>query len=375
MPTIKLSDPTIRALRTPDTGQITYWDEALSGFGVRLASGGSKSFIVMQGEQRRRVTIGRYPVLSLADARAKAKRIMAEITLGTYEKPMRANTFEYYLEQFLESQRKKNRARTAAEYTRLLKTHFSKPFGKIAIDKVEKRDISKIIEALIPRAGECQHALTALKVFYNWCIGQGFLVLSPCAGMKSPTRAIARERVLSIDELKKVLEGCGSIGYPYGMIVQLLALTGQRRNEIASLRWEWIDSENKTITLPSSLTKNKKPHTLPYGDRVAEILATIPNTGSLLFPARGRKDVPFSGWSKAKNELDTLCAFDDWVLHDLRRSLATGLAALGTPIHVTEKLLNHVSGTMAGIVSVYQRHAYMDEMREAIGKWEFSLNN
>jgi len=155
----------------------------------------------------------------------------------------------------------------------------------------------------------------------------------------------------------------------FAKIVQLLLLTGQRRGEIAALRSTFVDKEQQLITLPPELTKNKHQHTFPYGAMSAPLL----EGAGLLFPARGYEDRPFIGWSKCKAAFDRGCGVLNWTLHDLRRTFATNLAALGVPIQVTEKLLTHISGATGGIVAIYQRHAYMEEMRAAIEAWETKL--
>tara|TARA_R110000868_G_scaffold20217_1_gene85781 strand:- start:6533 stop:7168 length:636 start_codon:yes stop_codon:yes gene_type:complete len=193
---------------------------------------------------------------------------------------------------------------------------------------------------------------------------------------------VSRDRVINDDELKLILAHAFAEDSTFNNILLLLLLTGQRRNEIASLQSDGIDFKSKTITLPALVTKNKRPHTFPFGKMTEMILKKalekaekrVPENAKqdaplLLFPARG-KDTPFAGWSKAKPDFDKGCPVAHWTLHDLRRTCATNLAALGVPVHVTEKLLNHVSGTTSGIVAVYQRHAYIDEMREAIEAWE-----
>ncbi len=159
-----------------------------------------------------------------------------------------------------------------------------------------------------------------------------------------------------------------------------MILTGQRRGEIASLKWSYVDRDNRTITLPATLTKNRRQHTFPYGQGVADILGVIPEQGDYLFPAsrdhvRGKPTTVFNGWPKAKAELDQkLEGVDPWTLHDLRRTFSSGLAALGVAQVVVEKLLNHVSGgTLSPIAQVYNRHSYMEEMRAAIAAWEAKL--
>ena len=168
--------------------------------------------------------------------------------------------------------------------------------------------------------------------------------------------------------------------YPFGFIVMLLILTGQRRGEIAALKWSYINVDDRTITLPAEATKNRRQHTFPFGQGVADILEGMPQLGDYLFPAsrehvRGKPTTVFNGWPKAKAQLDAkLENVEPWTLHDLRRTFSTGLAALGIAQVVVEKLLNHVSGgALSPIAQVYNRHSYMAEMRAAIEAWEDKL--
>jgi integrase len=152
--------------------------------------------------------------------------------------------------------------------------------------------------------------------------------------------------------------------------VQLLILTGQRAGEIAALRWEWIGED--TLTFPAEITKNGRATTTPTGTVTRQIIAEVPRLGVLLFPARGYTDKPFRGFGTSKLSLDK-CGVEAFTHHDLRRTFATNMAKLGVRLEVTEKLLNHVSGSLGGIVGVYQRHDFKDEMREAVTKWEAHL--
>lgn len=166
---------------------------------------------------------------------------------------------------------------------------------------------------------------------------------------------------------------CGERLNPYGGIVQLLILTGQRRGEIASMEWSWIGEAE--ITLPAGFTKNKRAHSFPLSPMTMNVLEEFPESDGLLFPARGHADRPFSGWSKSKPRFDKGIDVTDYTLHDLRRTFSSNMARLGTPIQVTEKLLNHVSGTVSGVAAVYNRYSYMDEMREALQRHDEFLTN
>jgi len=370
VPKINLTDITVRKLRPPPAGQITYWDSTLTGFGLRVSQGGAKTFTVVHGARRERLTIGRYPIISLAEARTAARRILAERTLGAHRSP--SINFDEALKQFFSTHcDQNNRVSTATETKRLLSKHFLPGFRKEAVGDITPHDISKRIDRLLATPSEANHAFTAIRSFFRWATRRHYVRHNPCEGMQIPTRAVARDRVLTDQELAQIYKTATQLGYPFGTIVQLLILTGQRRGEIGSMRWGYI--EERTVSLPSSLTKNNREHVFPLGETAASILERVPRFNSpYLFPARGR-DTPFNGWSKCKAAFDRTCSVGSWTLHDLRRTFATNLAALGIPVQVTEKLLNHASGTTAGIVAVYQRHTYMDEMRAAIELWEHRL--
>ena len=383
MSTQRLTDIGMKALRLPETGkQEVYWDENLRGFGVRISPAGAKTFFVMRSTDlsRTRETIGRYPEISLAEARTEAKRILAERTLGK-SRPTNI-TYDEALKRFLLACEQKNKPRTVADYRRHLNLHFK--FGAMQLSEITLKEISRRVDRLKATPSEQSHAFVALKIFLRWAVKHRMLERSPIEMMTIPSRKGGRERALNSDEIAAVYSAARSTPYPFGTIVQLLLLTGQRRGEIAALRWDWIDQPNKTITLPSSITKNGRQHTFPYGELVEAVLAAIPLQGDFLFPAtrtnvRGKPTTIFNGWGKPKALLDAAiaeagAAIPHWTLHDLRRTFATNLAALETPVHVTEKLLNHLSGTVSGVAAIYNRHTYMDEMRRAITSWEQLLS-
>jgi integrase len=216
---------------------------------------------------------------------------------------------------------------------------------------------------------EADHAFRYVRTFFNFCVKRGLIDASPVARLEAPSKGQSRERVLSPDELTKIWKQAEKIGYPYGTIVRLLILCGQRAAETAALSWSWIDDQG--ISLPSYITKNRRASRIPYGPLTKQVLATVPRTGDLLFPARGYTDKPFVGFGVSKIVLDE-CGVKNFTHHDLRRSYSTIMASsdVGAPIHVLEKLLNHSSGTLRGVASIYNRYSYWEEMREAVEKYE-----
>lgn len=384
-----LSDLAIRKMPNPDK-RIEIWDAKIPGFGLRVAPTGLKVFILVyrhKGKQRR-LALGRYPFISLADARSKAIAAIKDLNDGidpagdpeaeeAEAKRLEAYTFDKAVDAFVRLHcQRYNREVTARDTERILKTRFVSRWAKRDIREITRTDILKVlddtVEAGLPSAAN--HALSAIRKFFNWCVERGMLEVSPCQGVKKPANNNSRERVLDAAELAAVWKGAELVGYPFGPIVKLLILTAQRRNEVANMQWSQIDFEACTWTLPSELTKNKRQHVVPLSPGAAKLLTTLPRfTTDFVFPARGENPA-FAHFSRGKLKLDALSDVAEWTLHDLRRTAATHMAQLGTPPHVIERLLNHVSGTFGGVAGIYNRFQYLDEMREAVTAWEAKVH-
>jgi integrase len=336
-----------------------YFDTRLTSFGLRVGKN-RRTWLVVKGPNRTKIALGHYPSLSLQDAR---RRALAALAAPDEKAP--SPTFPEAREAFLTKHGSALRPRSLYQLTRNLQRHFS---WKTTLDKITHHEVATALEA-IAAPSQRAHALKDIRTFFNWCVPR-YLPSSPCVGLKKPTQQ-PRDRTLSDNELKRVWRKAEEIGYPYGTIVQLLILTGQRSGEIAALRWDWIEAD--TLTIPAAIAKNGRATTIPIGKMAQAIIADVPRFAPLLFPARGYDDKPFRGFGTRKIVLDE-CGVSDFTHHDLRRTFATNLAALGVRLEVTEKLLNHVSGSLGGIVSVYQRHDFKDEMRAAIAAWEKRLS-
>lgn len=367
MPTANLSDRTLKALESPTFGQTTLWDESLSGFGVRVSQGGAKSFVVVYGPNRTRKTIGRYPTISLKQARDKAKELLAAFTLGL--EAQRSISWADARSQFLKDCERKNKPNTVAYYRKRLDAHFR--HGKKNLADLTKQDLLQKIRRISTSASEQHHAFVVVRTLLNWAVREDFLDANPLQGVKGFKPAKARERVLSDQELKTIMRHAKAAPFPYGRIVEVLIRTGMRRGEVAHLEWGFIEDADKLLILPADLVKNNRTHSIPIGEGLAGTLASIPRINQYLFPSSHEKAIVFNGWGKAKERFDEgLEAVAPYTLHDLRRTFATAHARIGTPIHVTEKLLNHVSGTISGVAAVYNRHTYLEEMRKAVAVYD-----
>ena len=209
--------------------------------------------------------------------------------------------------------------------------------------------------------------LKSLKTFLRWCVGRAVLDQSPAEGVPLPAKEVARDRVLNDQELVQVILAARKMDGPYGGIVELLALTGQRREEVARMKWDELDLTQRVWTLPKSRTKNAKEHVVHLSEQSMAVLKRPDNKGPFVFSVLGNK--PFQEFSKCKQRLDQLSGVTGWRLHDLRRTCVSGMARLGIAPHVADKILNHQAGTISGVAAVYQRHDFLLERRAALDLW------
>jgi integrase len=248
---MKLTDLGVRALSPPARGQKTFWDDTIKSFGCRVSQGGTKSFVVQYGFDRRLITIGRFPVISLAEAREEARRILAEHTLGRHRP--RSIRWDEALEPYLRHCTEKNRPSTVAAYRWILDRHF--PLKRTQLASLTFEDIERQL-AKIEKSGQRNHSLTAVKAFLSWCQKppRRYIPHNPCEGM-APTKRERRKRLLSDPELAAIFRAAFEGTDTFSHIVALLVLMGQRRSETASLRRSWCDRERRLITLPDHVTK------------------------------------------------------------------------------------------------------------------------
>lgn len=232
MAKIALSDAGLRSLPVPERGQAKYWDKNFAAFGVRVSQGGSKTFVL--NRRGTFITVGRYPIVSLSEARTEAKRLLAEYTLGRIRP--QSVSYQEAVELFLEEKRRTQKPRTVSDYKRLLgRLAFREQLSDIAHSEAMRRLNTFTAE------GERNHLLVAAKVFFNWCIKRRYITENPLSGI-SQKQSTPRSRVLTDSELQCIWRATEQTS-TFNSIVRLLLLTGQRRNEIASLREEWITED------------------------------------------------------------------------------------------------------------------------------------
>jgi integrase len=274
---------------------------------------------------------------------------------------MVADRVEDLLETFIAQHLSQNRS--DGEISRLLRREVGKPWAGRSIHEITKRDVVELISGIKQRGAPvaANKALKSVKTFLRWCVGRAVLDQSPAEGVPLPAKEVARDRVLNDKELARVILGARKIGGPYGVIVELLALTRQRREEV--LQRKKLDLARRVWTIPKQRTKNAKVHVVHLSDQSVAVLKRADQRGPLL----GTK--PFREFSRAKRLLDHVSGVAGWRLHDLRRTCVSGMARFGIPPHIADKILNHNAGTISGVAAVYQRHEFLSESQEALERW------
>lgn len=335
---LNLTDLAIQRLK-PRELQFIVWDTGLAGFGIKV-SPRTKAFVVIVGDGRKQKTLGRYPDISLKDARHQAKLLQAEKVKE--RGPKTPTTFPEARTAFLAAKKGTLTAHSYSCYTRYLKLY---PF-KGYVHELTRAEIRQAGKSLDGKPHAQNMAFITMRTLMNWCLAEEMIEKHPMNRAAPPNKVSYRKRVLSDEELRKVWNACEDDDY--GRIVRVLMLTGQRREEIASLK-EATDE----MVFPE--TKNGTDHRLPITPLVREHLKLPFN---------------FKRWSAYKKKLDTRSGVAGWRLHDLRRTAASNMARLKVSPHVIEKVLNHQSGIVSGIAAVYNRYDYAEEVEEALLTYE-----
>ena len=371
---MKLTQTSIARLHS-DKADAVYYDDDLDGFGIRIRAGGSRNYVVRYrlGGLERRHTIGSVSVLTLDQARQKARRVLVAVDEGrdpTAEKATKKAAtsllFSSVTADYLDTIKSTMKPRSHVEIVRYLNRDW-KPLHGLPLGAVSRAIVASRLREIAKTSGNttANRARSALSAMYAWAIGEGLCETNPVVGTNKADEGKPRERVLSDAELAFIWNAAPD--RDHGHIVKLLMLTGQRRDEIGSLRWSEIDMAAKTITLPGERTKNGRGHTIPLSKDALAILAAIPRRDGrdLLF---GDAAGGFRGWGKAKDYLDDQLGktVQPWTIHDLRRTAATRMADSGVQPHIIEAVLNHVGGHKGGVAGIYNRSTYEPEKREAL---------
>ena len=370
----------------PQERVLWIWDTDVKGFGLRVFPTGRKSYVVeyRPGDGGRRAPKRRYTIgphgspWTPETARKKAVEVLADVTKGSDPSLDRRaarqpsqETLEYFVDTFIERYAKRTQ-RSWRETERTLRREFLPGLANRPLTDVSKRDIALAIDKVAARAPTMANRTFAyVRRFFNWCVEQGFLDVSPAIGLKAPSANKERDRILSDRELLDVWQSLEKVGPLWGAAYKILILTAQRKNEVLGMAWNELDFDDMLWKIPGERTKNGRSHEVPITSSMLDILSKIPRIeGSKhVFSIKGKG--PLADQSRIKREIDEDIAdrrkkasgsnmdqepMPHWTVHDLRRTATTGMARLGIQPHVADALLNHKSGTVSGVAAVYNRN-------------------
>lgn len=370
---LTLTDSKIAALKPPASGREEYTDHKITGLRLRVGSSGKKVWIFRKRVDDKVInrTLGAYPGLKLAGARDEAEKVLEALARGGGTAAI-DRTFRDAAEHWMEKVAKgKNDSWKLQE--RQLERHVLPVLGKRKIREIRRADVRDLIEgiegAILPN-----RVLALVKVIFRYAVSRDWIDTSPAEGVLKPKAESERERVLDMAEVKRVWDAAEHLGYPFGPWVRLMLLTGQRRTEVASMRWDAIDLQNATWSLKADDTKADRGHLVPLSAPVVAILKQLPQIGDYVLSSDGKTHIKAYGQGKAK--LDTFIAaggpMAGWTYHDLRRTAATHMVRLGVSMEVVGRVLNHaVQGITA---KVYALHSFAPEKRAALDKWASEID-
>lgn len=404
-----LTDRAIKVLKAPAKGQVDVSDKSdVKGMVLRISQRARVFYLSFRSPldgKPAKVRLGDYPSIGLADARQKGREYRAMIDRGidprAHEKAETERREAEAAAAKVAAKRveKNTLARVAADFVqhceragqrrwqereRQLRVYVPAEWSDRRIEEITRGEVRELLATLERERGPVQanRVVQTLRAMFNWARREGRCDANPAAELRSAIKEASRDRVLSDAELAAVWRATNALGTPFGPYIRFLALTGQRRSEAATMRWQDVDLDAATWEIPAVENKQGRAHGVPLSDAAVALLRALPcwsnDRAAFVFTTtEGAR--PISGWSKAKARLDALIAgaaarkeaapVAPWTLHDLRRTVASGMARLGIAPHVCEKVLGHEPAAISGVAAVYNRHDYGDEKRRALDAW------
>lgn len=412
MAKIKISKVSVDAVEPAFRDEI-YWDDRLPGFGLKVTPTGSKVYLYRYRIARpgraaqtapRKYTIGRHGELTPDQARKRAQELAALVASGIDPREQEIAAFaakdeadrrlaeqvrletdlafgrvaDLWLDHYEHEKGRRPSSVNMAEM--VVRRHLKPALGSKPMPYIDHFDLQSVLDAIpVPQRATRRNVFAYASILFGWAAKRRYIENNPLLSMEKPGAPMARDRVLYDGELSVIWRASNEMATPWGPFYRLLILTGQRKSEVAGMVWAELDRKSGVWTIPADRAKNKKVHLVPLTPAAINVLDELadgdawPNSGFVL-TTNGRSSI--SGFSKAKRVLDDrVTAFlngrglPDWRVHDIRRTVATGMQRLGVRFEVTEAILNHVSGAKGGVAGVYQRHDWAMEKASALAAW------
>ena len=382
-----LTDPGIGKIgKAPKGKREERFDAGAPGLCLRVTDKGIKSWSVyyrLNGKHQR-MTLGAWPAIGVAEARERAREIKDQAKLGVDPKAVKQTeeqtaqeeargTFGAVAENYIK--RECPRLKRGWEIERIIRRELMPAWRDRLFADLRKRDAVHITDELVDagKPAAAHRLFEIIRRIGRWAARRDEIDFNPFADMDPPAPKVMRDRFLAPDEIKAVWETWDKMGYPFGPLGQLLLATAQRLNEVARMQWTEIDQDKAVWTIPAERTKSGRDMEVPLSSLALDILKALPRFtegGHVFTTTSGRR--PVSGFSKMKSRTDDLSDVTGWRLHDLRRTARTGLAELGVPEIIAEKVLNHAERNV--LAKIYNRHDYASEKKDALERWARRLH-
>ncbi len=383
MPSVTMSALWLKKLQATENRQVDYFDTKQPGLCLRIGKSGVKSFSVLYrvkgSRKKRRITIGKFPALSLADARKKAREVIIEAERGKdpgskKQELLKAPTFKQLCDVYLEKHA--IHKRSFKEDKRKIEHDLIPAWGNAKAHKLRRRDVIALLDKIVDRGSpiSANRTLALVRKIYNFGIERDLVEFNPCTRIKAPGKEKQRDRVLNTEEIKRLWAAFDEALTPMMANIQKLRLiTAQRGIEVCSMRWQDIDFETGWWTIPAEIAKNKMAHRVPLSSMALRIIQEqkkVTADGIYVFPSRKKSTGHVKWFQKSFNKVRDHSGLDDVTMHDLRRTAASHMTGMGISRLVVSKVLNHAE---KGITHVYDRHSYDGEKRVALEKWALRL--
>jgi integrase len=381
----KLTELIVKGLK-PEAKQVDHFDSACPGLALRVSPRGKKTWCLFyRGAAKsdpsktvvKRLKLGTYPALKLSETRDEARRYQRSIERG--EDPLtikahqkaeaqaaRTNTVSAVVDEFFKRHAKRQN-RSWEETRKIFDRHVLPIWGDRPIASITRRDALDLLDSLVDRDMPimANRVLAHIRKLFNWCIERDILESTPIAQIKAPGKEVVRDRALEDHEITAVWEAFDELDYPFGPMFKLMLATGQRRGEVAEMKWSEVT--DSLWTIPKERAKSDRANAVPLPAIAQEILESVPRfKGDYVFSGSGGQK-PVSGYSNAKRRAERMCDVDHWTLHDLRRTVATQMAGLGISGEVIGRVLNHAPRGVTA--QVYNKHSYLPEKTRALETW------
>ncbi|WP_246610975.1 tyrosine-type recombinase/integrase [Aquisediminimonas profunda] len=399
---------TIRAIDAlkPQARDAFLWDDDPRGFGLKITPAGRKVYVLQyrfgggRSATTRRYTIGAHgSPWTPETARKEAKRLLARVSEGFNPAEERKQSrqdaielaFSGYADEFLKQCVKKDWPKSYDFAEGILRLHVKPVWKRKPLPTIKKSDVIHLLDNIpIEKVALRRNIYAVVRRLFTWAVSRDDLKQSPMVGMEAPSEAVARDRVLKEEEIRVFWSAAGELGYPFAGFYRLLLVTVQRREEVAGLAWKELDRDASLWRLPKERAKNGRANNIPLSDLAIAIIDEI--AGGDKWPRRGyvfstTGKTSISGFSRGKRRLDNEMLaltikeaegddpypIEPWRIHDLRRTGATFMQALGIRFEVIEALTNHMIMQRSKVSAVYQRHDWAVEKRDAMRIWSAEI--